>query len=54
MDCVLNRVPSNTVFVIDDMEDEWTYPNNHFDYIHMRSLSGSFTDWDAILTQAYR
>ena len=49
-----NRVPPNTTFEIDDMEDEWTYPDNHFDYIHMRSLSGSFADWDSVLAQAYK
>ena len=49
-----NRVPPNVVFVIDDMEEEWTYPDNHFDYIHIRSLSGSFEDWDLILARAYR
>ena len=57
--CVLwivmpSRVPPNTTFEIDDMEDEWTYPDNHFDYIHMRSLSGSFADWDAVLARAYK
>ena len=41
-------------FEIDDMEDDWTFQDNYFDYIHMRSLSGAFTDWDAIVAQAYR
>ena len=40
--------------MIDDVEDEWTFKDNHFDFIHMRSLSGSFKDWNAVLTQAYR
>ena len=48
------RVPPNTTFEIDDMEDEWTFQDDSFDYIHMRSLSGSFSDWDAILAQAYK
>jgi len=47
-------VPPNLNFEIDDMEDEWTYQDNYFDFIHMRTLSGSFSDWDAILAQAYR
>ncbi|KAF8446835.1 TAM domain methyltransferase [Terfezia claveryi] len=46
-------VPSNVKFEVDDMEEQWTYPKNHFQYIHMRSLSGSFKDWDKILKQAY-
>ena len=49
-----NRIPPNTTFEIDDMEDEWTFQNNSFDYIHMRTLAGSFSDWDAILAQAYK
>lgn len=46
-------VPPNLKFEIDDMEETWTYPDNHFDYIHMRSLSGAFANWDAVLAQAY-
>ena len=49
-----SRIPPNTTFVIDDMEDEWTFNDNYFDYIHMRSLSGSFADWDGVLAQAYK
>ena len=47
------RVPPNAKFEIDDMELEWTFPDNHFDYIHIRSLSGSFKDWDTVLKQAF-
>ena len=49
-----HRVPTNARFEIDDMELDWTFPDNHFDYIHMRSLSGAFADWDAVLAQAFR
>ena len=49
-----NRVPANVTFEIDDMESNWVYPDNHFDYIHMRTLGGAFSDWDAVLKQAYR
>lgn len=48
-----NWVPPNVKFEVEDMEEEWTYPDNYFDYIHMRSMSGSFTDWDRVLKQAY-
>ena len=56
--CVLwvvipSRVPANVKFEIDDMELEWTFPDNQFDFIHMRSLSGSIKDWDHLLSQAY-
>ena len=52
-----NRVPPNVCFVIDDMELRWTYQDNFFDYIHMRSLSGTVSDWDGpdgVLAQAFR
>lgn len=29
-------VPPNLRFVVDDLEDEWLYPQNHFDYVHIR------------------
>lgn len=47
-------VPPNLKFEIDDATLDWTYPDNHFDYIHMRYLVGSITDWLALLRQAYR
>lgn len=48
------RVPPNVQFEVEDMEEEWTYPDNFFDYIHMRSMSGSFMDWDKVIEQAFR
>lgn len=48
------RVPPNVQFEVEDMEEEWTYPDNYFDYIHMRSMSGSFMDWDKVIEQAYK
>lgn len=49
-----NWVPPNVQFEVEDMEEEWTYPDNYFDFIHMRSMSGSFIDWDRVIEQAYR
>lgn len=46
-------VPSNLRFEIDDLEAQWAYPKDYFDFIHFRSLSGSFSAWDEVLTQAY-
>lgn len=46
-------VPPNCKFEVDDMEEEWTYKDNYFDFIHMRSMSGSFKDWPKVLKQAY-
>lgn len=48
-----NWVPPNCKFEVDDMEEAWTYENDYFDYIHMRSLSGSFTDWNFVMKNAY-
>jgi len=47
-------VPANVKFEIDDMEEEWTYHDDYFDFIHIRSLSGSFKDWDRVLAQTYK
>lgn len=39
-------VPNNCKFHVDDYEDEWTYqPDEKFDYIHGRALSGTSSDW---------
>ncbi|PWW72489.1 S-adenosyl-L-methionine-dependent methyltransferase [Tuber magnatum] len=45
--------PKNCEFEIDDVESDWTYPENHFDFIHLRSLSGCFKDWDMVLRRCY-
>jgi len=36
------------------MEEVWTYPTDYFDFVHMRTLSGSFSNWNAVLENAYR
>ncbi|KAI1914908.1 hypothetical protein LOZ12_003403 [Ophidiomyces ophidiicola] len=38
-------IPPNLRFEIDDATDTWTYPNNHFDLVHIRALYGSIADW---------
>ena len=48
-----HRVPPNCKFEVDDMEEQWTYDAGYFDYIHMRTLSGSFHDWESVLKNAY-
>jgi hypothetical protein len=32
---------------------EWTYPPNHFDFIHIRELFGCIPDWDYFFQQAF-
>ena len=46
--------PPNCHFVIDDIEDDWAYPDNHFDFIHIRCLMGSIKDWPSLYRQAYQ
>ncbi|KAH6719682.1 methyltransferas-like protein [Leptodontidium sp. MPI-SDFR-AT-0119] len=47
-------VPPNCRFEIDDATDEWTYPTNYFDFIHIRALFGSIQDWTALYAQAFK
>ncbi|KAI5777399.1 UMTA methyltransferase family protein, partial [Geopyxis carbonaria] len=44
----------NVNFEIDDVELDWTHPDNHFDFIHIRSMMGSINNWDRLFEQAYR
>jgi len=47
-------VPPNCQFVHDDAEADWTWPENHFSYIHMRNLEASIADWPALYRRAFR
>ncbi|KAK3314452.1 S-adenosyl-L-methionine-dependent methyltransferase [Apodospora peruviana] len=47
-------VPPNCSFELDDASKEWTYPDNTFDYIHIRYMIGSFKDWQSVYREAYR
>lgn len=46
-------VPPNVKFEIDDATDEWTFPPNHFDFIHARTMAGSILDWPVFIKQCY-
>jgi ubiquinone/menaquinone biosynthesis C-methylase UbiE len=48
-----SMVPPNCRFEIDDARDEWTYPNDYFDFIHIRSLFGSIGNWNELYKQVY-
>ncbi|GAB1740059.1 hypothetical protein NU219Hw_g4980t1 [Hortaea werneckii] len=45
-------IPPNVQFEIDDAEEEWQY-HSKFDYIHIRSMGGSISDWPRLMQQAY-
>ncbi|OHE99289.1 UMTA protein [Colletotrichum orchidophilum] len=47
-------VPTNLRFVIDDFLLDWMWPENHFDFIHLRCLYGSVPDWIGLYKNAYR
>ena len=47
-------VPPNCIFHIEDAQLEWTYPPATFDFVHMRALYGSISDWGALYRQAYK
>ncbi|KAJ4312447.1 hypothetical protein N0V84_009939 [Fusarium piperis] len=38
-------VPPNCRFKVDDVNDDWTFSANHFDFIHIRALIGCVPDW---------
>ncbi|KAK4171669.1 Phosphomethylethanolamine N-methyltransferase [Triangularia setosa] len=47
-------VPPNLKFEMDDATlVPWTFPPNHFDYIHVRYLFGSIPDWNSFIAQAF-
>ncbi|OHE92056.1 hypothetical protein CORC01_12637 [Colletotrichum orchidophilum] len=45
-------VPPNLKFEVDDIEQPWTY-SQPFDYIHIRGMTSSITDWHGFFKQAY-
>ncbi|KAI0112833.1 S-adenosyl-L-methionine-dependent methyltransferase [Daldinia grandis] len=47
-------MPPNVKFEIDDCLLDWTWPESHFDYIHMRMLYGSVPDWADLYKKAFK
>ena len=39
---------------IDDYTQPWTFEDNSLDYVHLRWLVGTITDWTELFRQAYR
>ncbi|KAI2463452.1 S-adenosyl-L-methionine-dependent methyltransferase [Annulohypoxylon bovei var. microspora] len=46
--------PPNVKFEIDDCLLEWTWPENHFDFVHIRALYGSIPDWGELYGKAFK
>lgn len=50
-----NAVPPNVRFEVDDVEDNWTFRENYFDFIFSKDmLAGSISDFRKYFEQAYR
>ncbi|KAK1756728.1 S-adenosyl-L-methionine-dependent methyltransferase [Echria macrotheca] len=47
-------IPPNMKFEIDDAALAWTYPEGHFDFVHIRYLFGAISDWLGLFKQAFR
>ncbi|KAL7274170.1 NAD(+) salvage pathway protein [Rhizina undulata] len=47
-------VPPNLKFEVDDVEEDWPYQNNSFDFIHIRSMAGHICDWPKFYRQAFK
>ena len=46
-------VPTNLQFQVDDAEADWAFPQDSFDYIHIRGMGGSIRNWPQLFRQAY-
>lgn len=49
-----NFVPPNCRFEVDDINKEWTFPENKFDFIHIRYMTGTVPDWTELLKKVHR
>lgn len=48
-------VPPNCVFEVDDATlTPWTYPRDHFDFVHIREMFGCIPDWDEFFQQCFQ
>ncbi|RTE78702.1 hypothetical protein BHE90_006787 [Fusarium euwallaceae] len=46
-------VPPNVEFIIEDCLLDWTWPLEHFDFVHIRALYGSIPDWVSLYKKAF-
>lgn len=49
-----NLIPPNLSFEIDDIENDWLWGENKFDFIHARELIMAIRDWPRLFRQAKR
>ncbi|KAI3554010.1 UMTA [Colletotrichum abscissum] len=46
-------VPPNCKFQIDDIEEPWTWPREHFNYVHIRHMEAAVSDWPRLYKQSF-
>lgn len=47
-------VPPNLKFQLDDVQQDWTFEEESFDFIHVRYMHGALTDWPKLYDQMYK
>ncbi|KAK0751341.1 S-adenosyl-L-methionine-dependent methyltransferase [Schizothecium vesticola] len=47
-------IPPNCKFIIDDLSQPWAFPDNYFDFIHIRYMMGCFRDWTRLYKECFR
>ncbi|KAK2685520.1 hypothetical protein QWA68_015214 [Fusarium oxysporum] len=45
-------VPPNVKFELEDATKDWSWPENHFDLVHVRFLIGAIADWGTLFKEA--
>jgi len=48
-----DQVPFNVEFHIENAEDEWIRPPDTIDLVHIREMTGAFSDWSFVYQQAF-
>lgn len=48
-----NWVPTNCNFEIDDIERDWLFRPDYFDFIHAREFLLAIRDWDKLIRQSF-
>ena len=45
--------PQNCTFLVENVENEWSFEKNHFDFIHSRFITMGMHDWPKYIKTAY-
>ncbi|KAK7417722.1 hypothetical protein QQX98_004378 [Neonectria punicea] len=47
-------IPPNVKFDLEDATETWTWPEDTFDFVHIRYIFGAIADWNKLFAEAYR